>query len=261
MKRCSKCGIEKPLGDFAKSAAKKDGRTYACKVCLEIDRKARLAADPERAQRLRELDAARKRQKADEIYQKIRARKESDAGYAERLKSYARKYAEKNREKELERGRNYRQFITGGSETREEYNAYMREWVRKNSERINTARRERLKTDPEYAEKVRARDRARYAADPFSHRSERLKSVYGITLGEYMVMYASQDGKCAICGNDRPCDGKDGLVVDHCHTHGHVRKLLCVYCNTGLGQFKDDVQILQKAIDYLKGTQNAEETA
>lgn len=251
MKSCSKCGVEKPLEDFAKSSAKKDGRTYACKVCLEIDRKNRLSADPVRAQRLRELDAARKRQKSDEIYQKVKNRKESDSSYAERLKEYARKYAENNREKELERGRKYRQYIAGGNETREQYNAYMREWTRQNSMRINTARRERLKTDPEYAEKVRSNDRARYLKDPYSHRSGRLKSTYGITLEDYMKMYENQEGKCKICEDKRPSDGKDGLVVDHCHKLGHVRKLLCTHCNKGLGHFRDDVHLLAKAIDYL----------
>lgn len=258
MKCCSKCKIEKPLEDFAKSSAKKDGRTYACKVCLENDRKARLAANPERAQKLRELDAARKRQKADEIYQKIKARKESDSEYAERLKEYARKYAEKNREKELARGREYRQFITGGSETREEYNRYMREWVRQNSDRLNAARRERLKTDPEYAEKVRKKNRDRYANSPNHRRTIALKTLYGIDLEEYDRMYAEQKGNCLICGEHYSPGGKGGLVIDHCHTNGHVRGLLCMSCNTGIGHLKDDIQRLAKAIDYLntKGLPN-----
>lgn len=252
MKTCSRCKIAKPLEDFAKSAEKKDGRTHACKACIEKGRKERLAADPERAKLIRERDAARKREKSAEIYQKIKERKEIDAEYAERLKGYSQKYAEKNREKELKRGREYRLNITGDAEAREERNAYMREWTAKHNERINEARRERLKNDPEYAEKMRLLGRMRYAEDPDSHRSVRLKSVYGITLDEYRLMYSEQEGRCAICGTHCPDHGKDGLVVDHCHKKGHVRKLLCTHCNKGIGQFKEDPEILLKAIEYLK---------
>lgn len=252
MKTCSRCGIAKPIEDFAKSVEKKDGRTHACKACIEKGRKERLAADPEKAKLIRERDAARKREKAAEIYQKIKERKKSDAEYAERLKSYAQKYAEKNREKELVRGRNYRLSITEDAETREARNAYMREWTARNSERINEARRKKLKDDSEYAEKVRLLGRIKYALDPDAHRSGRLKAIYGITLADYRAMYAEQEGKCAICSTHCPDHGKSGLVVDHCHKKGHIRKLLCHHCNKGIGQFKDDVQLLQKAIEYLK---------
>lgn len=254
MKKCSRCGVVKPLDDFAKSKAKKDGRTYSCKVCIEIGRKERLAANPEKAALIRERDAARKREKAAEIYQKIKQRKESDAEYAERLKGYARKYAEENREKELARGRNYRLSVTGDDESREAYNAYMRQWTTQNSERLNKARRDRLKNDPEYAEKIRLRERMNYAVDPDTHRSNRLKSTYGITLDEYREMYLEQEGKCAICGTHCPDHGKLGLVVDHCHNKGHIRKLLCSMCNKGIGHFRDDVQLLRNAIDYLEST-------
>lgn len=179
----------------------------------------------------------------------IKERKKTDPEYAERLKSYSKKFREKNLESERERDR-----ISAANKRindRESYNAYMREWTERNKDRLNAERRERLLTDIEYAENIRAVGRARYAANPSKHRSERLRSVYGITLEDYMKMYESQKGKCAICGDTRPSKGKEGLLVDHCHTHGHVRMLLCSHCNTGLGQFRDDVQLLVKAIDYL----------
>lgn len=185
----------------------------------------------------------------------IAERKRTDPEYAERLKEYGRKYRERNLTAERERQRSA--ASKKRYESREAYNAYMRDWREQNKDRINAEIRERLLTDKEYAEKVRAQERARYAANPEAHRSERLKSVYGITLDDYMVMYESQKGRCAICNEEKPSKGKKGLVVDHCHTHGHIRMLLCFECNTGLGRFKDDVQLLAKAIDYLntKGNQ------
>ena len=250
MKMCSRCNVEKPLNDFAKSACKKDGRTYSCKSCIEIGRKERLAADPERAERVRELDAARKRAKADEIYQKIKARKEADTEYAERVRMYAKKYAEKNREKELKRGQAYRLSITETEKARETRNAYMREWRASHSERINQLNREKRRNDTEKITLDNARRRERH--DPIAGRDAMLKRTYGITLDEYKRRYSEQGGKCGICGDVRPDCGRDGLVVDHCHAEGNVRKLLCTHCNKGLGHFRDNVQRMVKAIEYLK---------
>jgi hypothetical protein len=41
------------------------------------------------------------------------------------------------------------------------------------------------------------------------------------------------------------------LFVDHNHNTGKVRELLCHGCNTGIGLMQDDVDLLQKALDYL----------
>lgn len=187
----------------------------------------------------------------------IKERRATDPEYAARQREYAKKYREKNRE--TERVRQREAAAIRRSESRDAYNAYMRDWREQNKDRINAEERERRLSDVEYAERVRALDRARYTANPEKHRSERLKSVYGITLDDYMKMYVAQNGKCVICNDEKPSKGKDGLVVDHCHKQGHVRRLLCVRCNTGLGQFRDDVQLLANAIDYLKGVQNAQE--
>ena len=73
---------------------------------------------------------------------------------------------------------------------------------------------------------------------------------YGIGLVEYTQMLEVQGGVCAICGC--PCATGRRLAVDHCHTTGKVRGLLCGNCNKGLGSFKDDPRLIRKAIDYLE---------
>ena len=72
-----------------------------------------------------------------------------------------------------------------------------------------------------------------------------------ITKEEYQNMYIQQEGKCKICSNS-PTGFKKTLCLDHCHDTLKVRGLLCDNCNAGLGKFKDDIEIIEKAINYLK---------
>jgi hypothetical protein len=79
----------------------------------------------------------------------------------------------------------------------------------------------------------------------------RLKYNYNLSPEEYDKLVEDQDGKCYICGNEANYNGKP-LYVDHCHDSGKVRKLLCQHCNSGLGMFRDNPELLIKAADYLK---------
>lgn len=73
---------------------------------------------------------------------------------------------------------------------------------------------------------------------------------YGVTKDYLIYLYEQQKGKCAIC-LEEPKTVR-GLHVDHCHQTGKVRGLLCHCCNTALGSFKDNAELLTKAINYLK---------
>lgn len=76
-----------------------------------------------------------------------------------------------------------------------------------------------------------------------------LKKSFGITLEEFDRMVEKQNGICAICGNIN-INGQR-LCVDHNHKTGDIRKLLCHHCNRLLGCAKENVTILQSAINYL----------
>ena len=84
-----------------------------------------------------------------------------------------------------------------------------------------------------------------HAAD----RRHRLRSRYGISVDEYDKILASQNGVCAICR--RLCRTGRNLAVDHDHHTDQIRGLLCVNCNQMLGAIDDDVDLLERAIDYL----------
>jgi len=76
-------------------------------------------------------------------------------------------------------------------------------------------------------------------------RTYHLRRRYGITAEEFDVMFESQGGLCAICRT------APAAHVDHDHDTGAVRELLCFNCNGGLGQFKDDPEVLQAAAHYV----------
>lgn len=77
----------------------------------------------------------------------------------------------------------------------------------------------------------------------------RMKHLYGVTFEEYNKMLKEQNGKCKIC-NDL-LDFNRHAHIDHCHETNAIRGILCYNCNSGLGHFKDNIDILYKAIKYL----------
>jgi hypothetical protein len=88
-------------------------------------------------------------------------------------------------------------------------------------------------------------------------RGYKFKHRYGITIEQYEAMVIQQQGKCAIC--DKPeaakwkgTDRVRSLSVDHCHSTGRVRALLCHSCNRILGLLGDDVERLRRAVTYLE---------
>lgn len=74
---------------------------------------------------------------------------------------------------------------------------------------------------------------------------------YKISQEEIEQLAEKQQHCCAICGTNKPNGRTNEFVVDHCHNTGKVRGLLCHPCNSGIGMFKDEVDILNKAILYL----------
>lgn len=93
------------------------------------------------------------------------------------------------------------------------------------------------------------RRRVKDSREPWRHQ---LIAKYGITHEQYEKMLFHQNGLCAICGSKQSHRGSDHLFVDHCHKTGKVRALLCHGCNAGIGQLREDPQILENAILYLK---------
>lgn len=82
---------------------------------------------------------------------------------------------------------------------------------------------------------------------------------YGLTVEQYDTMLTSQGGGCAICGTQTLPARGGCFAVDHDHGTGAVRGLLCTECNSGLGMFKDRLDLVERAVVYLKAAQEVAE--
>lgn len=83
----------------------------------------------------------------------------------------------------------------------------------------------------------------------FIARKSHLNKTFNLTEQQVQELKISQNGGCAICKT--PLLEGYKTHIDHCHTTGKIRGLLCNSCNRGLGFFKDSIPNLKQAIEYL----------
>jgi len=159
MKKCNKCGEQKPLSEFHKKKANKDGLQNACKICRIVENNYQYSKN--KPKRL--------------IWQKD--------------------YYKNNTENVLDYGKNWRKCNKNNTENYD------------------------------------------------------LIKKYGMTSAQKTKMIISQNNCCAICKLE--FKDKRHTHVDHCHTTGKIRSILCHGCNTGIGLLKESPKILKSAIMYL----------
>jgi hypothetical protein len=91
--------------------------------------------------------------------------------------------------------------------------------------------------------------------NPGSYRRSQLKRDFGISLEQYQDAFVAQGGVCACCLKPEIAErgGKrKWLAVDHDHTDNTFRGLLCSKCNQGIGMFKDNAEVIERAAIYLR---------
>ena len=172
-------------------------------------------------------------------------------------KEYQRKYRQENKEKLAQKAREYRlknkekvqarkkEYADAHKEEKAEYD---RQYRAKNRERLNQQSREYRQRNEKYIKEQQKEYREK---NPNKNRNYQLKRNYNLTPEQYDEMYSNQHGRCAICGVHQS-ELAFNLAVDHDHETGEVRGLLCRKCNSGIGYFKDDMELINKALDYLK---------
>lgn len=136
------------------------------------------------------------------------------------------------------------------------YNQKSRDHYRDNPEYYMNYRiehREELSTsNKEYHIKNKKEKNIKSAIYSRKHKNRlekiRKEKTYGLNENEEKMILIKQNNKCAISGLTL----NEGYDIDHCHKTGKVRGLLNHNINIGLGLFKDNPELLQKAIDYLQ---------
>lgn len=106
-------------------------------------------------------------------------------------------------------------------------------------------------------EKLLLKDKEKYIKNKDKNKDRLLRKCFGISLDDYLLMFNNQNGLCKICNKPETAKQVNSeavrmLAVDHDHDTGKIRSLLCSRCNLALGQFNDDIVILESAIEYLK---------
>lgn len=150
-------------------------------------------------------------------------------------------------------------------------------WYVKHAEEVKERSRLWAINNPERAKEHRLRSSRKYEKAHERHKDpvrinratkwakehpERIAEIarkhnYGISSTEYKEKSKKQKNRCALCGKkETHRDHRSGKVrvlsVDHDHETNKVRDLICGNCNRGLGMFKDSIEILLKAVQYLK---------
>lgn len=122
---------------------------------------------------------------------------------------------------------------------------YTNKWTVDNRDRVRASNQAWRDANPDRIAAMAERRR------PKAKTARRARTVarYGLSVEQYDAMLAAQSGACAICL--RPERGGKALATDHCHETGAVRGLLCQNCNNGLGRFRDDAELLRRAIAYV----------
>ena len=124
--------------------------------------------------------------------------------------------------KDIEAYRQRKRDYTKTDDQKEKRRIYMQRWRAKNREKSNQARRDYHQRNKDI---VNAKQKIRH-----------LQQKYNLTEEELQEMIKLQGGKCRLCGKEPKSDKVRGLHVDHSHETGRFRALLCISCNTTLGQ-------------------------
>lgn len=143
--------------------------------------------------------------------------------------------------------------------TKETYASH-RKWVKNNIEKYrayhkkynaleSTKKRRKLL----YAKNIKHKrkiDNENYAKTKARHRELHISKRYGISVETYRKMFESHNSLCAVCGKPETIKNKV-LSVDHNHTTGQIRGLLCGHCNRAIGYLREDLSLLPKIEKYL----------
>ena len=143
-----------------------------------------------------------------------------------------------------------------------------KKWVLNNPDKVRAIKKRYRLTNKEklkiYDKKYRLANKLHYNLikriwrknNPDKMRNEKLMGRFKITLKDYNILLDGQNNKCGICDENFDFKNPNGLkypCIDHDHSTKNIRGLLCRRCNSGIGGFKDSIEILKQALLWIKG--------
>lgn len=147
----------------------------------------------------------------------------------------------------LDRNKNYQE------KNKEKIKDYKASWYQENKDRVSKTGKNWRENNPD---KIKSKNQAYRSRKGKYYSDYMLKRLYGLSREEYETLLTTCDGKCQICKRSESRLTKSGnqkaLAVDHSHVTGEVRGILCQDCNIALGLFKDDMILLESALEYLR---------
>ena len=175
-----------------------------------------------------------------------------------RCKLCSKDYQERTREARLAYSREYEKTKRVRPDDHYEKSVKPRsiEWRRKNKDLVNS----RIAKDKELnREKYRTMQRNSRNKKIEKYRTRDILNKFKgqITFEDYKKMFDDQKGLCAICAKpekkkSRVKGNVCRLAIDHNQKTGEIRKLLCHACNVAIGSFKEDINLIERAIEYIK---------
>jgi cytochrome b involved in lipid metabolism len=129
-------------------------------------------------------------------------------------------------------------------------NDHNKGWRANNPDKIKVLNERHTQTRKEYYSKPDIK---------LKYRKASIKKQFGIEYDVYEFLDEKQGGVCAICKTDEKSVRNKHLCIDHDHSTGKIRGLLCSNCNRGLGLLKDSEEILKSAIQYLLSNYSTQE--
>lgn len=146
------------------------------------------------------------------------------------------------RQKFLQTCKLRQQKIYADEEKHNEFRMKNNAWKRQNKDILNEKSRKR---------------RSKLSVE--ERKDEVLRHSHGISYKEYINMLEACNFKCMICKREVKAISSDystKACVDHCHSMDKIRGILCKDCNSGLGYFKDNIDSLSQALEYLRAFYN-----
>lgn len=241
--QCIKCSKSYPRTEefFNKAPSNRDGLSNRCKLCTKEYNRLRQAAKPKKRV-IRDSNWVAKVcpgcgiEKGRDDYHNNKALRD---GKGTRCKLCSNASTEEWRKRE---------------ESKIKIRASGRQWNANNPDKVRQGKKNYRERHPERskAQVQKCYDENYETKYKFTIWRRTLKVKYGLTEEKYYEMLEEQDFKCAICGNPETDTRRGQFCVDHCHDTGIVRGLLCFSCNVTLGNMNDRIDLLERAIEYLK---------